>query len=326
MSSYHFYQMNRLPYHIRAVACTVLLALNLGGCTSGEAEVESALQKTQVQLQQLAAALDAGKVRNAMIIKQYATVLKASRPELVPLLAELEKEATTMSPVYQGLQQRYLAVKDNTEQFENWTDKVQELLAIQNAANLAIYNDALSDTVNVIADLSQGELARVNAISAEAEQKANNAKNYGAGSQYIGNPSYGHWSHGSGGSFWAWYGQYHFFSSMFGGRRYYYNDWGRNRGYSYYNDIGRGNYTSRSQRASQRDVDNRARKQFGSKGNYRSPYSKSRTGASGMSRASSAQQKSLFKSQYSSGGKTSKFQSSSRNSRYRTSRGVSRGK
>jgi hypothetical protein len=321
-------QMNRLPHHIRALASTGLLSLIfvLGGCTSGEAEVESALQKTQGQLQQLAAALGAGKIRNATIIKQYGLVLKASRPELVPLLVELEKDATTMGPVYQSLQQRYAAVKDNLEQFGNWTDKVQELQAIQNAANLAIYNDALSDTVNVIADLSQGELARVNAISQEAEQKANGAKNYGAGSQYIGNPHYGHWSQGSGGSFWAWYGQYRFFSSMFGGQRQYYNDWGRNRGYSYYNDVGRGNYTSRSQRASQSAVDNRARKQFGSKGNYRSPYSKSRTGASGMSRASSAQQKSLFKSQYSSGGKTSKFQSSSRNSGYRTSRGVSRGK
>ena len=172
---------SRLPHHIRALTSTGLLALALalGGCTSGESEVESALQKTQDQLQQLAAALDTGKVRNAMIIKQYATVLKASREELVPLLAELEKEATTMSPVYQGLQQRYLAVKDNVEQFEHWTDKVQELLAIQNAAHLEIYNDALSDTVNVIADLSQGELARVNAISQEAEQKANSAKNYG---------------------------------------------------------------------------------------------------------------------------------------------------
>lgn len=318
--------MNQLLYYIRALSTMILLASMLSGCTSGKSEVEAALAKTQSRLQELATALDSGTVRNATLIRQYATILKSSRPELVPLLVELEKEATTMSPVYQSLQQRYSAVKDNIEQFDNWTDKVQELLAIQSAATLAIYNDALSDTVNVIADLSRGELARVNAISQEAEQKANNAKDYGAGSQYIGNPHYGHWSHGSGGSFWAWYGQYHFFSSMFGGRRYYYNDWGRNRGYSYYNDVGRGNFTSRSQRAGQRDVDNRARKQFGSKGNYKSPYSKSRIGASGISRASSAQQKNLFKSRYSSGGKTSKFQSSSRNSGYRTSRGVSRGK
>lgn len=326
MSNSNFYEMNRLLHHVWALSGMLLLVLVLGGCTSGEAEVESALQKTQVQLQELTAALEGGKVRNATLITQYAAILKVNRPELVPLLVELEKEATTKSPVYQGLQRRFSAVKDNTEQFDNWTDKVLELQAIQRAASLDIFNDALSDTVNVLADFSKGELARVNAISQAAELKANNAKDFGPGSQYIGNPQYGRWSHGSGGSFWAWYGQYHFFSSLFGGRRYYYNDWGRSRGYSYYSDVGRGNFTSRSQRASQRDVDNRARKQFGSRGNYRSPYSKSRTGASGLSRASSAQQKSLFKSRYSSGGRTSKFQSSSRNSGYRTSRGVSRGK
>jgi len=326
MSNSNFYEMNRLLHHVWALSGMLLLVLVLGGCTSGEAEVESALQKTQVQLQELTAALEGGKVRNATLITQYAAILKVNRPELVPLLVELEKEATTKSPVYQGLQRRFSAVKDNTEQFDNWTDKVLELQAIQRAASLDIFNDALSDTVNVLADFSKGELARVNAISQADELKANNAKDFGPGSQYIGNPQYGRWSHGSGGSFWAWYGQYHFFSSLFGGRRYYYNDWGRSRGYSYYSDVGRGNFTSRSQRASQRDVDNRARKQFGSRGNYRSPYSKSRTGASGLSRASSAQQKSLFKSRYSSGGRTSKFQSSSRNSGYRTSRGVSRGK
>lgn len=323
---YHTRPSSSRSLSSRSLVSTVLLALLLGGCSSGDSKVEAALRETQVRLQGLTNALETGRVRNATIITEYASLLKSSRPELVPLLVELEKEATTLSPVYQGLQQRFSAVKDNSEQFENWREKVQELLAIQNAATLAIYNDALSDTVNVIADLSEGKLARVNAISQEAEQKANNAKNYGAGSQYIGNPHYGRWSQGSGGSFWAWYGQYHFFSSMFGGRRYYYNDWGRYRGYSYYNDVGRSNFTSRSQRASQRAVDNRARKQFGSSGRYKSPYSRSRTGASGMSRASTAQQRSLFKSQYSSRGKTSKFQSSSRNSRYRTSRGVSRGK
>ncbi|MFP6806081.1 MAG: hypothetical protein VB957_02680 [Pseudomonadales bacterium] len=318
--------MSRLRNFIQLAASLALLVGALSGCSSGESKVEAAMLKTGNQLQVLNSALDGGTIRNATIIKQYSSILKSSRPELKPLLFELEKDATTMSPVYTSLQQRYSAVKDNIEQFDSWTAKVQELNAIQTASTVAIYNDALSDTVNVIADLSHGELARVNAVSQEAEQKANGSKNFGAGSQYIGNPHYGHWSQRSGGSFWAWYGQYHFFSSMFGGRRYYYNDWGRNRGYSYYNDVGRSSFTSRSQRASQGAVDNRARKQFGSKGTYKSPYSKSRVGASGISRASTAQQKSLFKSQYSGSSKRSKFQSSSRNSGFRTSRGVSRGK
>jgi len=185
----------------------------------------------------------------------------------------------------------------------------------------------MADTVNVIADLSNGELARVNSVSKDTEIRMNSAKDYGAGSQYIGNPNYGHWSHGSGGSFWAWYGQYHFFSSMFGGNRYYYNDWSGRRGYSYYHDIGRNSYTSRSQRAAQGDVQRRARKQFGSSGNFKSPYAKSRTGAMGISKGSRAQQNSAFKSPYAkSPNTTSKYQSSTRNSGFRTSRGRSRGK
>ena len=180
------------------------------------------------------------------------------------------------------------------------------------SARISAYNDALSDTVNVLADLSNGELARVNAVSQQAEQRMNRSKDHGAGSQYIGNPHYGRWSHGSGGSFWAWYGQYAFFSSMLGGRPYYYHNWSRNRGYSYYHDVGRSNYTSRSQRTRQAATETRARKQFGS-GGHKSPYAKTRSGASGLSKASTTPRRS-----YSSG--------SSRSSGFRTSRGVSRGK
>ena len=311
---------------IRLLFCIVVAAFVLSGCSSGEGMVEDALANADRRLQELNTAIDQGKVRNATIIKKYARILKSSRPELAPLLVELEKDGTTEGPLFKSLKNRFQGIKDNTEQFPSWKEKHAELVAIANGANFSIYNDALSDTVNVIADLSRGELARVNAVSQEVEQKMNKSSDYGAGSQMIGNPHYGRWSHGSGGSFWAWYGQYAFFSSMFGGRRHYYNDWGRNRGYSYYHDYGRNNYTSRSQRASQRDVDTRARKQFGSRGGYKSPYSKSRAGSSGISRNSTAQQQSLFKSQYGKSSRSSKFQSTSRNSSYRTSRGISRGK
>ncbi len=49
-------------------------------------------------------------------------------------------------------------------------------------------------------------------------------------SNYVGNPRYGHWNNSGGSSFWAFYGQYAFMSSMFNmmtypARRSYYNDW-----------------------------------------------------------------------------------------------------
>jgi Skp family chaperone for outer membrane proteins len=316
------------PIQDKYRTCFVLaLIVLLAACSSGDAQLEGELLSTKRRLQDLTSALEGGSLRNASIIKQYSSLLQRSRPELAPLLTQLEKEATTSNPVYQSLQQRYSAVRDETEHFDSWVEKVEELKLIQTAADTSSFNDSLSDTVNVIADLSNGELARVNAVAKGTEMTANKSQDFGAGSQYMGNPHYGHWSHGSGGSFWAWYGQYHFFSSMFGRNRYYYNDWAGHRGYSYYSDIGRNSYTSRSQRVGQRDVATRAKKQFGSRGNFKSPYSKARTGATGMSKASTAQQKSAFKSPYSrSTASTSKYQSSTRNSRFRTSRGTSRGK
>jgi len=306
---------------------TLGFILMLGGCSSGDAQLEGELLTTERRLSELTDALNKGSLSNAVYIKRYASILRKNEPKFAPLLSELEKEATIANPLYKSLQVRFDAVRDSTENFDSWVEKVEELKLIQTASNVAAFNDALSDTVNVIADLSQGELARVNAVSKDTELTINKSKDYGAGSQYIGNPHYGNWSHGSGGSFWAWYGQYHFFSSMFGGRRHYYNDWSSGRGYSYYSDIGRNSYTSRSQRASQSDVQQRAKKQFGAKRNFKSPYSKARSGATGISKASVAQQKSAFKSPYAkSGSSTSKFRSSTRNSSYSTSRGSSRGK
>jgi len=306
---------------------TLSFVLLLGACSSGEAELEGELLTTERRLSELTDALNIGSLRNAVTIKQYVGILRQKEPKFAPLLAELEKEASLANPLYKSLQTRFDAVRDNTENFDSWVEKVEELKLIQAASNVDAFNDALSDTVNVIADLSQGELPRVNSVSKEAELAMNKSKDYGAGSQYIGNPHYGRWSHSSGGSFWAFYGQYHFFSTMFGGRRNYYNDWSGGRGYSYYSDIGRNSYTSRSQKVGQRDVQQRAKKQFGSRGNFKSPYAKSRSGATEMSKASVAQQKSAFKSRYAkSGSSTSKYQSSTRNSSHRTSRGRSRGK
>ena len=300
------------------------LVLLLQGCSSGKARVEDQLAAVEQNLNGIRDALNANGIRNATIIRQYSEVLKNKRPELRSLLVELEKDATVKGPLFLGLEDRLQKVRDGAG-FDSWTEKLDEASRLNSATGRETYNDALSDTVNVLADLSEGELARVNAISQSAEKTLNKSRDQGPGSQYVGNPHYGHWSHGAGGSFWAWYGQYAFFSSMFG-RNHYYHNWSGNRGYSYYHDVGRNHYSSRTQRASQRDVDNRSRKQFGTQGRYKSPYARTRGGSAGLSSGSRGLQKSTFKSQYSSSGKTSKFQSSSRSSGFRTSSGISRGK
>ena len=308
--------------HILLLIVTVCLA----GCSSGEARLESSVMKAEMAMINLRAALDSGSVRNASLIREYARLLSSSKPELAPLLTELQKEATVSGPLFTGLRERFEGARDGSQNYPDWLARVSELDSVAEAASLPMFNDALSDTVNVIADMSDGQLARVNAVSREAEQMMNNAGDFGAGSQYIGNPHYGYWNQGSGGSFWVWYGQYRLFSDLFGGNRYYYRDWAPRRGYSYYHDVGRNSFSSRSQRAGLADVDNRARKQFGSGGRFQSPYAKSRTGASGLSQSSRARQTSMFKSQYSKTASASNFGSSTRNSAFRTSRGLSGGK
>lgn len=307
---------------------TVLLLVTIGMLASCGASMEdqyrTALVTVEKNLASLAKGINTGTIRNATILKQYSRILKRQRPELAPLLTELEADATTSGPVYKGLQERLAGAGPQARDL-TLTEKMKELESLNTAVQPAVYNDALSDPVNVLADLSEGKLARVNAIGKAAELQANKAKDYGAGSQLMGNHHYGHWSYGMGAAYWIWYPRYSYFGAMYGGNRYYYGAWAGNRGYSYYHDVGRNNYTSARQRSTQRAVEQRARKNYRSDKPFRSAYSKSRSGASGISKASTTRAKSAFRSPYASKS-SSKYQSSTRNSRFRTSRGARRGK
>jgi hypothetical protein len=307
---------------------SVLLLATIGMLASCGESMEDQYRLSLVAVEKgfatLAKGITTGTIRNTVILKQYSLLLKRQRPELEPLVNELELDATLSGPLYKGLQERMASVGPDASDL-TLTEKIQELSSLKQAIIPAVYNDALSDTVNVLADMSEGKLARVNAISKQAELKANGAKDYGPGSQYIGNHHYGHWGHGMGGAYWIWGPRYTYFGSMWGGNRYYYSDWAGNRGYSYYHDVGRTNYASSRQRGTQRAVEQQAKKNYKSNKPFKSAYSKPRSGASGISKASSTQAKSAFKSPYASKS-GSKYQSSARNSRSRTSRGTSRGK
>ena len=110
-----------------------------------------------------------------------------------------------------------------------------------------------------------------------------------------------------------------------------YDRWSSRRNYSYYNDVGRYRYTSPKQARAQTQTYERTKKQYSSQGKrFDSPYAKSRTGSTSLSRQSTstpkasstgrtASSKSKFRSNYS---KDSSF----RNSSSRTTRGVRRGK
>lgn len=307
----------------------------LSGCSDPlKAQIEQQTPITAQRIALLAQALDSGQVRNANLIKQYSEKVRELKPQLSTLINEFKKDATPSGPMFKSLESRLNTVKTQPQMFANTQAIYEELLNIYQAADPVLFSDALSDPLNVLADMSDGLLPRVNALSKNQSKAMNNAQDFGTGEQLIGNPSYGQWSTGSNGmSFWAWYGMY----SMLGdltGRRTYYDRWGSNRNYSYYNDYGRTRYSSPSQLKQQNQLDQRTRKSFANKGGkFTSAYSKNRTGASGISRQSKTAQTSAnrFRSnsiKQSNFAKKSSFgkNSSFRNSSNTTSRGFMRGK
>lgn len=268
---------------------------------------------TEQRIQQLSRALDNGQIRNANLINQYAIQVLTLKPELSSLVNEFKKDATTQGPMYLALLDRIKTVKTQPQMFEGNQAIYQELLNIYQAADPVMYSDALSDPLNVLADMSDGTLPRINSLSKEQSLAANNAQDFGVGSQLVGNPSYGSWqTNSSGTSFWAWYGMYSMMGNVFGNNRISYDRWGRNRGYSYYNDYGRSRYTSPTDFRKQNQVESRTKKSFASKGQkFTSAYSKNRTGSAGLSKQSQYAQKSASKFRSNSPTK-SKFSSKSK--------------
>ncbi len=312
----------------------IITALSLFGCGDPVKEqITQQLPITEQRVAQLGDALNNGQVRNANLINQYADKVQASKTSLTPLINEFRKDASTDGPMYKALLDRVNTAKNQPQMFESSQALYNELLNIYQAADPVLYSDALSDPLNVLADMSDGQLPRINSLSKSQSQQVNNAQDFGTGEQLIGNPNYGNWQTGSNGlSFWAWYGMYSMMGDLFG-RRTYYNDWGRSRNYSYYNDYGRTRYSSPSQLKKQSSLDTRTKKSFSRSGKkFNSPYSKNRTGSSSLSSQSKTAQtsanrfrsNSVKKSNYAS--KPKSKNSSFRNSNTNTSRGFRRGK
>jgi len=312
----------------------IITTLSLVGCGDPVKEqIEQQLPITEQRVSQLGDALNNGQVRNASLIKQYADTVMVNKANLAPLINEFRKDASTDGPMYKALLDRINTAKNQPQMFESSQALYNELLNIYQAADPVLYSDALSDPLNVLADMSDGQLPRINSLSKSQSQQANNAQDFGTGEQLIGNPNYGNWQTGSNGmSFWAWYGMYSMMGDMFG-RRTSYNDWGRSRNYSYYNDYGRTRYSSPNQLKKQTSLDTRTKKSFSNRGQkFTSPYSKNRAGSSSLSSQSRTAQtsanrfrtNSVKKSSYAS--KSKSKNSSFRNSNTNTSRGFRRGK
>lgn len=335
-----YFRTNMSIKYKLTLSVIIWMSLILMGCSDPIKEkINQQIPITEKRIQQLAQSLDNNQIRNASLIKQYADIITEKKPSLSPLIEEFKKDATSNGPMFKGLQERITLVKEQPGMFDSNQAIYEELLNIYQASDPLLFSDALSDPLNVLADMSDGELPRINSLSKSQSKNANNAQDFGTGEQLIGNPSYGSWQTGSNGmSFWAWYGMYSMMGDLLG-RRTNYNDWGRSRNYSYYNDYGRTRYSSPTQLKNQNTLDNRAAKSFDNKGKqYTSAYSKNRTGSSSLSSQSKTAQtsanrfrsdtvnKSTYgnKSAYSKG--TTTKNASFRNSQSNTSRGFKRGK
>jgi len=272
--------------HRLATLALLTLSFALVGCSSKEdelaAQVKQAGQIVEQRLTGLKQHLRAGRLSNAKLIKQYAQYIKTHSPDLTDIASTLETEATSGGALYQGLMMRYLDVVEQGKTVLQMTeaDRVnlgKEFQSINVAASPNQFNGALADPLNVLADMSGGKLARVGVGSTEDTQSSNGATNYGRGSTLVGNPNYGHWQqHSNGTSFWAFYGQYRLFSDLLF-RPVYYNDWSRNRDYSYYHDRGRSYYSSPSQNRTTQATQSRAESRFAARGErFTGPYSKQR--------------------------------------------------
>ena len=309
---------------------TVLLlsCLTLSACTSQEQEwqefLNTSLRSTEAYLDNLKSQINRGLIKNTKILKSYSNYLHREKPELDEIIKALALDTDANGPTYQGLvlrlEQAKAEIRDAPQQGKEAVETIwAELDLIKGAASPDIYGMMLTDPINVLADMSEGKLARVEAMSKAAATRANAATDMGPGSQLVGNPSYGSWrSNSSGSSFWVWYGQYAMFSSLFRSPIYY-GGWAGGRSYSYYHDYGRSHYTSPRQRQAQTTVNNQAKSKFQQSGkSFQSPYAKTKTGAA----------RTVSKPRSGSGGFKSAYakSSSARSSASRTSRSSRRGK
>ncbi|MCU7935454.1 MAG: hypothetical protein KZQ99_11320 [Candidatus Thiodiazotropha sp. (ex Dulcina madagascariensis)] len=330
---------------ISMICILLLVQLGLSGCTSDEELWQKSLQEgsaeASAEVNRLIGQVKGQSIRNVKLLNAYADVVKKESPDLKEIVETLATDATANGPIVKGLKERQeSANKGIVQAVKGGEQEVlqlqQEFSAIQVAADPALFGMMLTDPINVLADMSNGKLARVEAMSKEATLQANQSGDYGAGSQLVGNPNYGQWrGDGHGRSFWEWYGMYSLFSNMFRSPIYY-GGWAGNRGYSYYSDHGRNYYTSPSARKGQETQAAKTRQKFQKNGkSFRSPYAKTRVGASASAKRSSvksankfsSKKRGSFKTPSKFAGKTSRFnQSSARSSFSRTSRSFSGGK
>jgi len=288
------------------------LIATLAACGSDPAkqikqEVASNLVAADSAFASLNSQLDGGTLRNAALLPAYAKVARDKKPEFKQIINTLASEGTRKGPTYLSIKQRLEDVgpkaKGSIETVEVGSAINVELLNIRTA--ISNYDAMLVDALNMLAEFTDGTLPKVREIEFEDSR----AEGGDVGSEYVGNSNYGEWrTNSNGNSFWHWYGQYAFFSMMFGNRPVYYDSWAYNRRPSYYHDRNRGAYTSPKGRTNSAGALSKTKKSYTARGkSFNSPYAKNTRvkGVANSTKSSRVSSPKPFKSSYAKSGSSS---------------------
>lgn len=216
--------------------------LLLTGCKDEEMErLKYFRELSSSQIKTLKSDLDNNKLRNAQILKTYATTLKKEKPELSELVSNLESDTSSKGDTFIGLEEKLKKVSKEPSSDQEKLHLLADAESLANESNKDIYNDSLIDVINTLASMSGGTLNEIGTPSNAQGDKT-------AGSNLIGNPRYGQWTTRNGSSFWEWYGKYALFKAVFFPNPYGYSMWSYNRPWSYYGSYGRNSYSTFNQR------------------------------------------------------------------------------
>lgn len=293
----------------------------LAGCGPSQLEltqrnVDYDLLAAESALQTLNGQIESGTLRNALLLPTYANKAREIQPEFTKIIDVLESEGSKKGPTYLQLVKRISDVKGKMPlNTVNEAGLITEELSNIRTA-IGNYDAMLVDALNVLSGFSGGALPKIRELEFEGSGTTSGA----VGSEYVGNSNYGQWrNNSSGGSFWQWYGQYAFFSTMFRGPVRY-DSWSSSRSPSYYHDRSQGAYSTQASRNNNAQALSRTKKTYASQGkSFQSPYAKSTSvkGVAGSTKKSSYAQRSSnsSKSPYAKKSTSSSYSKSSYNSR-----------
>lgn len=185
-------------------------------------------QEASDQLAQLTQSIQNHQLHYGAILQSYATLLALQKPEIRPLIQQLSMLLTPESPALLKLRQQ-LAEASTLYESGIQAEEIKAftlLEEVRKQSQLDYYDRTLIDVINVLADLSEGTLTRI-----QPQEAVISSQEFSA-AQLVGNPLYGTWKEHNGTSLWEWYATYAMLGSLLGTSSIEYKEWLQKRPWS----------------------------------------------------------------------------------------------